>query len=264
MPSKSPYILSRRQALAGFAAAAACRASGSTPAIAEPDFNSAPAENCTGPMFSSTGPDAELYGAAEGYPVPDVVRARLQGNPWEPKYRVGAFSHLDEIYATRQVNRATTPWMFKCSAAEIHYPFRGSRLSPIDYLSRNPVTGLLIVKDDQILFERYQYGRTDRDRLVSQSIVKSITGMLIGIAISEGAISSVDDTAEAYVPGFKGTEYGRTPIRDLLHMSSGVDFGEDRDGGRDLNRLWNDMVIGSDTISGQVGRCRSSSPSWGG
>src|SRR5262249_18601370 len=48
-----------------------------------------------------------------------------------------------------------------------------------------------------------------------------------------------------YVPGLEGTEYGATPIRDLLHMSSGVDFGEDRDDGRDLNRLWNDMVLGS-------------------
>ena len=57
-------------------------------------------------------------------------------------------------------------------------------------------------------------------------MVKSITGLLIGIAISEGAIKSVDDIPETYVPGFMGTEYGRTPIRDLLHMSSGVDFGE--------------------------------------
>ncbi|WP_163284710.1 serine hydrolase, partial [Enterobacter hormaechei] len=73
---------------------------------------------------------------------------------------------------------------------------------------------------------------------VSQSMVKSITGILIGIAISDGAIRSVDDTAETYVPGFKGAEYGKTPIRDLLHMSSGVDFGEERDGGRDLQRLW--------------------------
>ena len=46
-----------------------------------------------------------------------------------------------------------------------------------DYLSRNPVTGLLIAKDDQILFEHYQYGRTDRDLLLSQSMVKSITGL---------------------------------------------------------------------------------------
>jgi hypothetical protein len=58
---------------------------------------------------------------------------------------------------------------------------------------------------------------------------------------AEGAIKSVDDTPEAYVPGFRGTEYGRTPIRDLLRM--GVDFGETRDGGRDLNRLWNGMGI---------------------
>jgi CubicO group peptidase (beta-lactamase class C family) len=47
------------------------------------------------------------------------------------------------------------------------------------------------------------------------------------------------------VAGFSGSEYGRTPIRALLHMSSGVDFGEERDGGRDLNRLWRDMAVGS-------------------
>ena len=103
----------------------------------------------------------------------------------------------------------------------------------MDYMSRNPVTGLLIAKDDEILFEHYQYARTDHDRSVSESMVKSIMGLLIGIATAEGAIKSVDDFPEAYVPGFKGTEYGRTPIRDLLHMSSGVDFGETRDNGRD-------------------------------
>jgi CubicO group peptidase (beta-lactamase class C family) len=104
---------------------------------------------------------------------------------------------------------------------------------------------LLIAKDDQILFEHYQYGRTDRDLLISQSMVKSIMGMLIGIAIADGAIKSVDDTVETYVAGLKGTEYGATPLRALLQMSSGVDFGEERDNDRDLNRLWIDMVAGS-------------------
>jgi hypothetical protein len=69
----------------------------------------------------------------------------------------------------------------------------GNRSSVAEYLSRNPVTGLLIAKDDQILCEHYQYGRTDRDRFMSQSMAKSITAMLIGIAIGEGAIKSVDD-----------------------------------------------------------------------
>jgi CubicO group peptidase (beta-lactamase class C family) len=237
--------LSRRKALAGLAGAVAYGVAQPDAVAAESVANSAPGDKCTGPVFSSVGPDAELYGAVEGYPVPDPALARRQGNPWEPKYRVGAFSHLDEIYKTCLISRAATPWMFKCSAADVHYGFRGNQYSPIDYLARNPVTGLLIAKDDRILFEHYQYGRTDRDRLVSQSMVKSITGLLVGIAISDGAIKSVDDTPETYVPGFKGTEYGRTPIRDLLHMSSGVDFGEGRDGGRDLNRLWNDMVLGA-------------------
>jgi CubicO group peptidase (beta-lactamase class C family) len=76
-------------------------------------------------------------------------------------------------------------------------------------------------------------------------MAKSITGLLIGIAIADGAIKSVDDTVETYVPGLKGTEYGATPLRALLHMSSGVDFGEERDHGHDLDRLWIDMVRGT-------------------
>ena len=112
------------------------------------------------------------------------------------------------------------------------------------YLARNPVTGLLIAKDDQILFEHYQYGRTDRDRFVSQSMVKSITGLLVGLAIADGAIKSVDDTAEAYVPGFRGFEYGRRRSATSCTCPRGVDFGEEADGGRDLDRLWRDMVAG--------------------
>jgi CubicO group peptidase (beta-lactamase class C family) len=244
MANKSLFQLSRRDALKGFTAAAACWTAGTQSVQGEWFRDGALAANCKGQVFNTTGPDAELYGAADGYPVPAVAPARRQGNPWEPKYRVGAFSHLDDIYPTRQINRALTPSTFKCSPAEVWYQFRGSRFSLSDYIARKPVTGLLVCKDDRILFESYQYGRTDRDRFVSQSMVKSIMGILIGIAISEGAIKSVDDKAETYVPGLKGTEYGATPIRDLLHMSSGVDFGEDRDGGRDLNQLWSDMVIG--------------------
>ena len=224
--------LSRRVALTGLAAT--CAAGLATP------MRRTWAEEA-GPSFSSTVPDAERYGAAAGYPVPDAVRARWQGNPWQPADRVGAFTHIDDIYPTRQVKRAAVPWRFKRAPAAFSEPFRAEVTG---YLARNPVTALLIAKDDQILFEHYQYGRTDRDRFVSQSMVKSITGLLIGLAISDGAIKSVDDTAETYVPGFRGSEYGRTPIRDLLHMSSGVDFGEEVDGARDLNRLWRDMVAG--------------------
>src|SRR5262249_31281330 len=217
MSKASSSRMSRRQTLSCLASAMACETAAKL-AIAGPLRSDGGAANCYGPIFSTTGPNAELYGAANGYPVPDVSLARRQGNPWEPKYRVGAFSHLDALYPTRQINRAAKPWMFQCSFGEVRYRFRGVDYSLSDYMSRNPITGLLVCKDNQILFESYQYGRTDHDRLVSQSMVKSIMGILIGIAISEGAIKSVDDKAEAYVPGLRGSEFGVTPIRDLLHM----------------------------------------------
>jgi hypothetical protein len=67
-----------------------------------------------------------------------------KSDPYEPRYRVGAFSHFDEIHPTRRIKRAATPWNFKRTAADIHYLFRGSPSSLTEYLSRNPVTGLLI------------------------------------------------------------------------------------------------------------------------
>ena len=248
MSSKTRHAISRRTALAGFAFTTISGSVGRQP-VADTKTIVTSAD----PVFSLSGPNAELYGATDGFPIPSRFLARLQGNPFEPKYRVGAFSHFDELFPTRRIERAATPWAFKRAAVDIRYSYRGNPSSLEDYLSRNPVTGLLVSKDDRILFEHYQYGRSDRDRLISQSMVKSITGLLIGIAVAEGAIKSVDDTAETYVSGFRGSEYGKTPIRDLLHMSSGVDFGEDRDGGSDLNRLWRDMVIGSGSPKGTIG-----------
>jgi CubicO group peptidase (beta-lactamase class C family) len=239
MSARAEHPISRRSALTGFIAAACDPKVGgrvSSILASEDDF---------GPGFSPSGPNAKVYGGDEGFPVADRALKVQPGEPHDVKYRVGAYTHFDQIYPTHLIKRAANPWMFKRSKADIRY-------SVGEYLSRNPVTGLLIAKDDQILFEHYQYGRTDRDRFASQSMAKSITAMLVGIALGQGAIKSVDDLAETYVPGFNGSEYGRTPIRDLLHMSSGVEFGETKDGQRDLNRLWIDMVLGSGPTKGTI------------
>jgi CubicO group peptidase (beta-lactamase class C family) len=219
--------MKRREVLAGIIAASTCGR------LAAQAMDTA---SDGGPSFSSSGPDADHYGFTEGFPA--------RRPPDDPKNRVGAFSHFDELFPTRRIDRAETRWDFERRQATVQYTYKGGRFSLSDYLARNPVTGLLVAKGDAILFEHYQYGRTDHDRLVSQSMAKSIVGLLVGIAISERAIGSVDDTAEAYVREFKGTEYGKTPIRDLLHMSSGVEFGEEADNGRDLNRLWLDLMGG--------------------
>lgn len=66
---------------------------------------------------------------------------------------------------------------------------------------------------------------------------KTVTAMLIGIAIAEERIRSVDDPAAAYVPALVGSEYGRTSLRHLLQMSSGVRFIEEYSGNDDIARL---------------------------
>ena len=84
-----------------------------------------------------------------------------------------------------------------------------------------------IAKGDTILIERYQYGRTDRQRLASFSMAKSIVGLLVGVALDEGAIRSLDDVVADYVRDLDGTVWGPVPIRALLEMRSGVYFRED-------------------------------------
>ncbi len=142
---------------------------------------------------------------------------------------VGTFSHFDRIWPYYLVAKAPTPAPLRRAAQEISldFQYRGARDTLRDYLAHTPVTGLLLARDDTILFEHYQYGRTDQDRLTSQSMAKTIVAMLIGIAISEGHIHSVDDLAERYVPELAGTAFGGTSLRALLHMASGVAFRED-------------------------------------
>jgi CubicO group peptidase (beta-lactamase class C family) len=170
------------------------------------------------PVSSAAGPDAEAYGSAEHFPVGSA------GTAFEKKFMVGSFSHFDAIFPGHVVAPAAQPWEFRRAspAPEITYVHAGSHYLLKDYLEHLPVTGLLIARDDQILYEGYQYGRTDRDRFTSQSIAKTIVGMLVGIAVSEHAIASTADTASKYVPELKDSDYGKVSVQDLLHMSSGV------------------------------------------
>lgn len=208
----------------------------SATALAEDAARAGGQGGAPGPVFSDTGPDAAEYGAAAGFPVGPAAAASQIGN------LVGTYSHFGELFPSRVVQRAATPWLFKRAAEpSIFYNFKSDRFSIQDYLARNPATGLLIAKDDTILFERYQYARTDSDRLLSQSMAKTITAMLVGIALDENKIKSVDDPVSAYVPGLAGTEYGSTPLRALLHMSSGVSFTENYDGADDIARLSRDL-----------------------
>lgn len=185
------------------------------------------------PVFSDTGPDAAAYGATDGYPIGNKANFGSQ------RTLVGAYSHYDQIRPAQPIAAPPAPSVLTRAPQELqlNYDFQGQIHTIGNYLDRNPATGLLILGDRTILYEHYRYARTDQDRFTSQSMAKTIVAMAVGIAIQQGAIRTVDDLVSDYVPELAKTEIGRTPLRALLHMSSGIRFHEVYDGKDDIMRL---------------------------
>ena len=206
-----------------------------------------PAQAQALPVFNPTGPNAGAYGSDAGYPT---------GYPQTQRNLVGNFSHYDSVSRTRNVARAATTAPFARAPTEIalHYTYQGVDHTIDDYLSRHPTTGLLILKDNIILSEHYQYGRSDADRFMSQSMAKTVASMLVGIAVGEGKIKSLDDTASVYVADLASSEIGETPIRALLHMASGIAYREVYDGHDDAAAL--NAAIWSRTGEGAIAASR--------
>ena len=101
---------------------------------------------------------------------------------------------------------------------------------PLDvdaYMAGQRSAALLVVHDGKLRLERYGLGFDDGGRWTSFSIAKSVTSTLVGAAIKDGHISSIEDKVSAYIPEMKGSAYDDVSIRQLLTMTSGVKWNED-------------------------------------
>lgn len=177
-----------------------------------------------GALVRADGPNAVLYGRARGYP--SCWRLAYLD---DPGCRVGAFSSFETLFPSRAVARSEFASPLPRATAEpaITYRYENQVRTIDNYLNRHPVTGFLLAQDNKILIERYQYGRTHEHRLATFSMAKTVIGLLVGLAVDDGAIRSIEDPAETYAPELKGTEYGKTPVKALLTMTSGIAFDED-------------------------------------
>lgn len=184
-------------------------------------------------------PDEDRLGRAQGYPV-----GTAQNWFWQEAVRVGSFTHQAEIRGLLQgkpnaMAPAAQPLALPRAAREPAYRWRieGRELGIDDYLARQRVMGLLVLKDGEIQLERYQYERGPEHRFLSNSMAKSLVSLAIGLALHEGHLRSLDDRADAYAPRLAGTLYGETTLRNLLRMASGARFEERYDGQDDLARF---------------------------
>lgn len=159
--------------------------------------------------------------------------ARLLGGDfllWSPNIQAEGFLNWDRIFATRTINCGTAkPLEIADRELEVRYKDQGELRDIDDLMMDEHVSGLLVVKDEKIVVERYGMGLTVGGRWQSSSMVKSLTSCLIGAAIQDGLIASVDDPVVRHLPDFAGTAYEEVTIRHLLTMSSGIDWSENTD-----------------------------------
>ncbi|MFZ4650021.1 MAG: serine hydrolase domain-containing protein [Rubrivivax sp.] len=183
-------------------------------------------------------PDAQALCRDRGYPVGTAAT-------WfyDECVRVGSFTHQAEIPglfrgSANAMEPAAQPMPLARAPAELDYRWQIDQtrgLGVDDYLRRQRVMALLIVRNGVIEVERYQYARSAAHRFVSQSMAKTVTALAVGYAAQEGLLR-LDDRADAHAPALAGTLYGEATVRQLLRMASGAAFEERYDGRDDLAR----------------------------
>ncbi len=147
---------------------------------------------------------------------------------WTHDQRTVWFRNLDKTVPTSLVKRGAHIHALPRVGRpfDVNYTHNGKAMNIAGYMAANSATGLLILKDGKILAEHYGLGRTAQDRWTAWSVTKSVTSTLVGAAIKDGAIGSVDDPVTQYLPELKGSAYDGATIRNLLMMASGVKWDE--------------------------------------
>lgn len=95
------------------------------------------------------------------------------------------------------------------------------------YMNDNHVQGIIVLQGNNIRLEKYADGITQETLWTSFSVAKSVSSMLVGVALKNGDIEGLDDSLKKYIDEFKGYAYGEVTIRQLLTMTSGIDWNED-------------------------------------
>jgi hypothetical protein len=138
------------------------------------------------------------------------------------------FRSCDKIFPTTPIHRSGPIFEFGNAPRDLPetYLYEGSTKNLINFLDEVDTTGMLVIKNDTIIYEDYWHGYTRQTRCLSMSVAKSFVSALVGIALDEECFSSIEDPITQYVPELNGSGYDGVRIKDILQMSSGVMIGQ--------------------------------------
>lgn len=144
-----------------------------------------------------------------------------------PTEQAFAYSNVDGMFATRQILRgdAVRPIPRGMEIAP-RYRIGDADYGVDDFVRRARIAGVLIISDGRVVTERYSLGLRPDIHWSSMSMVKSLTAILVGAAVKDGALS-LDQAVSRYLPALRGSAYDSVTVRHLITMSSGVQWNED-------------------------------------
>jgi CubicO group peptidase (beta-lactamase class C family) len=177
----------------------------------------------------------------------DLIRLYRVNTLFDEAKIVQNFSHMDSSFLTRPIpqNGPVFPLRARPIPLPESFQFRDQTVQMADFLADRATTSLLVLRDDEVTFEEYYLDTGPEDLRISWSVAKSFISALVGIALSEGAIASLDDPVEKYAPTLAGSAYEGVSIRNVLNMASGVEFDEDYlDYDSDINKMGRALAFG--------------------
>lgn len=158
---------------------------------------------------------------------------------WPPNVQAWGYRIVDRLFASRTVPRGPNVRPLP-AGPELDLRWTGADGRDTDlwrFMERNHVAGLMVMHRGRVLCERYGLGLAPSQRWSTMSTVKSMTAILVGIAVRDGAIESLDDPVTRYLPALAGSAYDRVRVRHLLTMTTGTRWTEAYDDpGSDVNR----------------------------
>lgn len=142
--------------------------------------------------------------------------------------RVHHFRNMDKLYPSKRIRKSETPhvWPGTSTPLKALYLFDDEQRTLESFLKRTFTTGLIVIKEGAVVHEQYRLGENASSQHTSWSVAKSFVATLVGMAIDEGKIASVNDRVDKYVPQLAHSAYGAASIKNVLQMSSGVSFYE--------------------------------------
>jgi CubicO group peptidase (beta-lactamase class C family) len=162
-------------------------------------------------------------------PSPDSFRtANLFFLP--PQKQLLYYQNAERILPTNKIEAGAKKYFLVGSPrdfSEFSFTFLDTARKLSDFIKDTKVVGLIIIKNDTVLLERYSDGLTPQSKWINFSVAKSVTSLLYGAAMKDGYITSLDEKVTKYIPDLAGSVYDSVSLRNLLQMSSGVAWNED-------------------------------------